>query len=205
MNNWFYDFFKDWKGNIERINRIRKHHYGWFVDHAQSIVHDEEKAKDVVNKAFNTAYQRHNEFKSATGIFRFLFFTIRESCCTVLTEVDQEKQKENQQEKKHDDKIKEVILSRGNEEYIITKEVRLAVEEEIHAMSQKRKQVISLFLHGLKASEVAYMVGRKITTVRTLRNKASIALFNALQKRGVLISQNSKPGNSPGITSEPEA
>jgi DNA-directed RNA polymerase specialized sigma24 family protein len=201
MNNWFYDFFNDWKGNIERIHRIRKHHYGWFVDHANGIVHDEEKAKDVVNKVFSTAYQRHNEFKSATGIFRFLFFTIRENCCAVLTERDQE----NQQERRKDDKIKEVILSRGNEEYIITKEVRLAVEEEIQALSQKRKQVISLFLHGLKASEVAYMVDRKITTVRNLRNKASIVLFNALQKRGVLISQNSKPGNSSGFNSEPES
>jgi RNA polymerase sigma-70 factor (ECF subfamily) len=133
---------------------------------ANSIVHDEKNAEDIVQDAFVILWQRRKKQSHITSITAYLYKTVRNQALKLL-------RKQNRSRELPAEAVTEASI----EEAMIAAETARELYQVIDSLSPALQQVVRLFyLDGKTPAEIATLLDIQADTVTRQRLRALIAL-----------------------------
>lgn len=139
---------------------------------ATQLVRDKPAAEDIVKDTFIKLWQKHTDFESPQNVKAFLYITVRNASLNFLRHmaVRESTQKEL------------LYLGRDREEAfvlnsMIKTEVLKEIYGEIEKFPEKRRHIFKLaYLEGMKNEEIAHKLDISVSTVKTQKARAILAL-----------------------------
>jgi RNA polymerase sigma-70 factor (family 1) len=136
------------------------------------LIKDRPAAEDIVKDTFIKLWQKHRDFESAQNVKAFLYITVRNASLNFLRHmaVRETTQKELR------------YLGRDREDAValnamIKTEVLKEVYYQIEKFPEKRKHIFKLaYLEGMKNEEIATLLDISVSTVKTQKARAILAL-----------------------------
>lgn len=139
---------------------------------ASQLIRDRPAAEDIVKDTFIKLWQKHKDFETPQNVKAFLYITVRNASLNHLR---------HQAVKEHSQK-ELLYLGRDREEpqvlhAMIKTEVLRELYIKIDRFPAKRKHIFRLaYLEGLKNEEIAARLDISISTVKTQKARAILAL-----------------------------
>jgi RNA polymerase sigma-70 factor (ECF subfamily) len=153
--------------------------YASLCHYASHFLYNDAQAEEVVQELFVKIWEMRKTLVIRTSFQQYLFRSVRNKCLNIIR---QEKVK-----KLHAGKIKKELLSEDSEEdFFLTPEMAIQIEETIASLPEKRRIIFRLNReNGLKYREIAEQLGISVKTVeaqmgmslKALRDKFSTFLF----------------------------
>lgn len=149
-------------GHERAFEVIFNKYYGQLVYYAYRLVGDADVAKDMVSEAFLALWLRHENFYIQREAKAFLFQHTRFMSLHYLTRG------------KHKEKYIEYISTTNDEELkgsldtapqMLT-EFSAHVHANLHLLSRRRRQVLTLFLAGFSTNDISYFLQLRPQTIR---------------------------------------
>lgn len=139
-------------------------YYTSLVLYSKGIIHSEAACEDLVQETFINLYKNQNKFENEVALRTFLYKTARNKCLNIIKH---EKVKANYAKK---------IMNESDEAYYDdleteTETVRL-LKEAIEHLSERRRQIMELYIQGLKNPEIAKKLNLQIQTVKNIKYQA---------------------------------
>ncbi len=139
---------------------------------AAQLVRDRPAAEDIVKDTFIKLWKKHKDFESPQNVKAFLYITVRNASLNFLRHlgVRETAQKEIR------------YLSRDREDAqvlnsMIKAEIISKVHYQIEKFPEKRRHIFKLaYLEGLKNEEIATLLNISVSTVKTQKARAILAL-----------------------------
>lgn len=139
---------------------------------ATQLVRDKPAAEDIVKDTFIKLWQKHTDFETPQNVKAFLYITVRNASLNFLRHmaVRESTQKEL------------LYLGRDREEAfvlnsMIKTEVLKEIYGEIEKFPEKRRHIFKLaYLEGMKNEEIAHKLDISVSTVKTQKARAILAL-----------------------------
>jgi RNA polymerase sigma-70 factor (ECF subfamily) len=153
-------------------------YYASLCHYASHFLNDDSLSEEVVQELFVKLWEKRKMLDVETSVKHYLFRAVRNGC---LNQIQHDKVKQL-----HGKKLKEALMSEDPaEEYMITPEMILRLEEGIELLPVKRREIFRLSReYGLKYREIAEKLQISIKTVET---QMGLALKALRQKIKVLI------------------
>lgn len=139
---------------------------------ATQLIRDRPAAEDIVKDTFIKLWQKHADFESAQNVKAFLYITVRNASLNHLRHMAV---RENTQKELR-------YLGRDREDAValnamIKTEVLKEVYYQIEKFPEKRKHIFKLaYLEGMKNEEIAALLDISVSTVKTQKARAILAL-----------------------------
>lgn len=139
-------------------------YYKPLVIYSKGIIHSETASEDVVQDIFIDLYKNKNHFENEIALRAFLYKTTRNKCLNII------------KHKKVKDNYVQKVIHESDEAYhheleTQTETVRL-LHSAIEQLPERRKQIVKLYVQGLRNTEIAEKLNINIQTVKNLKSKA---------------------------------
>jgi RNA polymerase sigma-70 factor (ECF subfamily) len=136
------------------------------------LIRDRPAAEDIVKDTFIKLWQKQQDFGTPQNVKAFLYITVRNACLNYLRHM---------QVREATNKELSYLGMDREEAYVLNSMIRTEVMQEIHAeiekFPEKRRHIFKLaYLEGLKNEEIANMLNISISTVKTQKARAILAL-----------------------------
>jgi RNA polymerase sigma-70 factor (ECF subfamily) len=153
-------------------------YYASLCHYASHFLNDDSLSEEVVQELFVKLWEKRKMLDVETSVKHYLFRAVRNGC---LNQIQHDKVKQL-----HGKKLKEALMSEDPaEEYMITPEMILRLEEGIELLPVKRREIFRLSReYGLKYREIAEKLN---ISVKTVEAQMGLALKALRQKIKVLI------------------
>jgi RNA polymerase sigma-70 factor (ECF subfamily) len=153
-------------------------YYASLCHYASHFLNDDSLSEEVVQELFVKLWEKRKTLDVETSVKHYLFRAVRNGC---LNQIQHDKVKQL-----HGKKLKEALMSEDPaEEYMITPEMILRLEEGIELLPVKRREIFRLSReYGLKYREIAEKLN---ISVKTVEAQMGLALKALRQKIKVLI------------------
>jgi RNA polymerase sigma-70 factor (ECF subfamily) len=153
-------------------------YYASLCHYASHFLNDDSLSEEVVQELFVKLWEKRETMDVETSVRHYLFRAVRNGC---LNQIQHDKVKQL-----HGKKLKEALMSEDPaEEYMITPEMILRLEEGIESLPEKRREIFRLSREeGLKYREIAEKLQ---ISVKTVEAQMGAALKALRQKIKVLI------------------
>ena len=160
-------------GDREAFRSLFDTYYASLCHYASHYLNDDSLSEEVVQELFVKLWEKRKTLDVGTSVRNYLFRAVRNGC---LNQIQHDKVRQL-----HGKKLKEVLLSEDPaEEYLITPELILRLEEAIESLPDKRREIFRLSREeGLKYREIAEKL--KIS-VKTVEAQMGLALANLRSK-----------------------
>ena len=141
---------------------------------AAQLVRDRPAAEDIVKDTFIKLWQKHRDFESPQNVKAFLYITVRNASLNFLRHMAV--REATQKELRYLGKDKEEAFALNS---MIKTEVLREVYYQIEKFPEKRKHIFKLaYLEGMKNEEIAKKLDISVSTVKTQKARAILALRN---------------------------
>lgn len=148
--------------NKQTLKLVFEQYYKPLVLYANNLIHSKEASEDFVQNIFVTLWKDKRHFENNKTLKAFLYKAIRNKCLNYIKH-EQVKQKYSID-----------ILNNTVEAKVAETEHEMVVylHNAIARLPKRRKQVIKLYLKGLKNQEIAERLSIKLQTVKILKVQA---------------------------------
>ncbi|OQB81467.1 MAG: ECF RNA polymerase sigma factor SigL [Bacteroidetes bacterium ADurb.Bin123] len=153
--------------------------YAPMCHYASHFLNDDNQAEEVVQDLFVKIWERRMELVVETSLKHYLFRSVRNQCLNLI--------RRDKVRQLHAMKLRDALLSEdAPEDYSISPEKLLRIEEGIASLPEKRQEIFRLNREeGLKYREIAEKLGISVKTVeaqmgaalKSLREKFRTLLF----------------------------
>jgi RNA polymerase sigma-70 factor (family 1) len=139
---------------------------------AAQLVRDRPAAEDIVKDTFIKLWQKHTDFESPQNVKAFLYITVRNASLNFLRHMAVRESTQKELLYLGKDKEEAVVLNA-----MIKTEVLKEIYGEIEKFPEKRKHIFKLaYLEGMKNEEIAAKLDISVSTVKTQKARAIMAL-----------------------------
>jgi RNA polymerase sigma-70 factor, ECF subfamily len=151
-------------------------YYASLCHYASHFLNDDSLSEEVVQELFVKLWEKRKILDVETSVRHYLFRAVRNGC---LNQIQHDKVKQL-----HGKKLKEALMSEEpSEEYLITPEMILRLEEGIESLPEKRREIFRLSREeGLKYREIAEKLNISGKTVEAQMGAALKALRSKIGK-----------------------
>jgi RNA polymerase sigma-70 factor, ECF subfamily len=165
-------------------------YYASLCHYASHYLNDDSLSEEVVQELFVKLWEKRKTLEVETSVKHYLFRSVRNGC---LNQIQHDKVKQL-----HGNKLKAALMSEDpTEEYMISPEMILRMEEGIESLPEKRREIFRLSMEeGLKYREIAEKLEISVKTVEAQMGLALKALRSKIRKLMVffLILRKRKSG-----------
>ncbi len=160
------------QGDSESYSSFFNTFYAPLCYFATQLVRDKPAAEDIVKDTFIKLWQKNTDFESPQNVKAFLYITVRNASLNFLRHlaVRESTQKEL------------LYLGRDREEaFVLNSMIKTEVLKEIYGQiekfPEKRRHIFKLaYLEGMKNEEIAHKLDISVSTVKTQKARAILAL-----------------------------
>jgi RNA polymerase sigma-70 factor (family 1) len=160
------------EGDEDAYTVFFKTYYAALCYFATQLIRDKPAAEDIVKDTFIKLWTKHKDFESPQNVKAFLYITVRNASLNFLRHmgVRETAQKEM------------LYLGRDREEAhvlhsMIKTEILNKVYWQMERFPEKRRHIFKLaYLEGLKNEEIATRLDISVSTVKTQKARAILAL-----------------------------
>jgi RNA polymerase sigma-70 factor (family 1) len=139
---------------------------------AAQLVRDRPAAEDIVKDTFIKLWQKHGDFESPQNVKAFLYITVRNASLNFLRHMAVRENTQKELRYLGKDREEAVALNA-----MIKTEVLKEVYGQIEKFPEKRKHIFKLaYLEGMKNEEIANLLDISVSTVKTQKARAILAL-----------------------------
>lgn len=154
---------------------------------AESIVHDNFIAEDLVQDAFIKLWEIADDFENSFAVKSFLYTSVKNKC---LNLIEHNKVKQKHREFAQNEWINDANISNQ----IIEEETHRLIYNAINELPHECKNVLLLSIQGLKNNEIANELHISINTVKTQKKIAykqlRIKLKDVYLLAGIILGNN---------------
>ena len=141
---------------------------------AAQLIKDKPAGEDIAKDTFIKLWQKQNDFESPQNVKAFLYITVRNACLNHLRHMAVRESTTKELLYLGKDREDAVVLNS-----MIKTEVMKEVYCEIEKFPEKRKHIFKLaYLQGMKNEEIAQLLSISVSTVKTQKARAILALRN---------------------------
>lgn len=154
-------------------------YYASLCHYASHFLNDDALSEEVVQELFVRLWEKRKSLDVETSVRQYLFRSVRNGC---LNQIQHDKVR-----RLHGTRLKEALTSENpSEDFLITPEMILKLEEGIESLPEKRREIFRLSREkGLKYREIAEKLKISVKTVeaqmglalKTLRSKIGTMFF----------------------------
>jgi RNA polymerase sigma-70 factor (ECF subfamily) len=154
-------------------------YYASLCHYASHFLNDDALSEEVVQELFVRLWEKRRSLDVETSVRQYLFRAVRNGC---LNQIQHDKVR-----RLHGNRLKEALTSENPaEDFLITPEMILQLEEGIESLPEKRREIFRLSREeGLKYREIAEKLKISVKTVeaqmglalKMLRSKIRTFLF----------------------------
>jgi RNA polymerase sigma-70 factor (family 1) len=139
---------------------------------AAQLVRDKPAAEDIVKDTFIKLWQKHRDFETPQNVKAFLYITVRNASLNFLRHMQVREASQKELTYLGMDKEDAKVLNA-----MIKTEVLKEVYFEIEKFPAKRRHIFKLaYLEGMKNEEIATKLDISVSTVKTQKARAIMAL-----------------------------
>ena len=173
-------FYQIREGDRKAFKILFETWYATLCHYASYFLNDDDQAEEVVQELFVKLWEKKSEMVVESSLKSYLFRAVRNQCLNLI--------RQNKVRQLHAMKLRDALLADDSpDDYRITPELMLKIEESIAALPEKRQEIFRLNRQeGLKYREIAEKLGISVKTVevqmgmalKTLREKFRSFLFS---------------------------
>ena len=143
-------------------------YYKALVVCAMQIVTDRTVSEDIVQEMFSRLYERQMEFDSVHSLRSYLYSSVRNHCIDWL----RHRKVEETYLRAMMGKTREYAVSEDGEEELFDEEIYRQLAEYFNTLPPRQHEIMLLAIEGKKNSEIAEILGVKVGTVKTQKQRA---------------------------------
>ncbi len=167
------------EGDREAFKTLFHTWYAPLCHYASHFLNDDEQATEAVQDFFVRLWEKRSSLVVESSLRHYLFRSVRNQCLNLI--------RQDKVRQLHGIRLQEALLAdNAPEEYSISPEMLVKIEESIAALPEKRREIFRLNREeGLKYREIAEKLGISVKTVeaqmgaalRSLREKLRVFIF----------------------------
>lgn len=167
------------EGDREAFKTLFHTWYAPLCHYASHFLNDDEQATEAVQDFFVRLWEKRSSFVVESSLRHYLFRSVRNQCLNLI--------RQDKVRQLHAVRLQEALLAdNAPEEYSISPEMLVKIDESIAALPEKRREIFRLNREeGLKYREIAEKLGISVKTVeaqmgaalRSLREKLRVFIF----------------------------
>jgi RNA polymerase sigma-70 factor (ECF subfamily) len=167
------------EGDREAFKTLFHTWYAPLCHYASHFLNDDEQATEAVQDFFVRLWEKRSSLVVESSLRHYLFRSVRNQCLNLI--------RQDKVRQLHAVRLQEALLAdNAPEEYSISPEMLVKIEESIAALPEKRRAIFRLNREeGLKYREIAEKLGISVKTVeaqmgaalRSLREKLRVFIF----------------------------
>lgn len=167
------------EGDREAFKTLFHTWYAPLCHYASHFLNDDEQATEAVQDFFVRLWEKRSSLVVESSLRHYLFRSVRNQCLNLI--------RQDKVRQLHAIRLQEALLAdNAPEEYSISPEMLVKIEESIAALPEKRREIFRLNREeGLKYREIAEKLGISVKTVeaqmgaalRSLREKLRVFIF----------------------------
>lgn len=169
------------RGDPRAFREIYDLYFNRIFVFAIKLIDAKDEAEDIALDSFTKIFKLHERFDNLPNILAFLYVTTRNACLNYLRHRQKVESKKKEWAITHLEK--ETWLEINQTEGELLKAVYCALEE----LPKGSRDVIKMYLEGMKTEEISDRLQISSSTVRSQKRHAIQLLKTALQKRRLLI------------------
>lgn len=167
------------EGDREAFKKLFHTWYAPLCHYASHFLNDDEQATEAVQDFFVRLWEKRTSLVVESSLRHYLFRSVRNQCLNLI--------RQDKVRQLHAVRLQEALLAdNAPEEYSISPEMLVKIDESIAALPEKRREIFRLNREeGLKYREIAEKLGISVKTVeaqmgaalRSLREKLRVFIF----------------------------
>jgi RNA polymerase sigma-70 factor (family 1) len=172
------------KNDVRVFKRVFDEFYPQVHFFASRFIGNETEAKDIVTNLFIRFWKVKQNFKTVKDVRAYLFVSARNACFDFL--------RFRQRQEKGKNKYSSYLISAQDrwqtDRLIIESNLMKTIYTEVQNLPEKCREIFMLtYFDGLKANEIADMLGITVSTVTTQRQRAIQYLRSVLSEEHFLL------------------
>lgn len=170
--------------DIKVFNQVFDEYYPQVHFFAARLINNDTEAQDIVIGVFNRFWKVKENFSTGNDIRAFLYVATRNACLDFLRY--QQRQKEGKSE--YSSHLQSTEDKWHTERMIIESDLMQTIYTQVQKLPDKCREIFILtYFKGLKANEIAALLGITVSTVTTQRQRAIQYLRGVLSEEHFLM------------------
>jgi RNA polymerase sigma-70 factor (family 1) len=170
--------------DIRVFNQVFDEFYPQVHYFASRLINNDTEAQDIVIGVFNRFWKVKENFSTGNDIRAFLYVATRNACLDFLRY--QQRQKEGKNE--YSSHLQSMEDKWHTERMIIESDLMQTIYTQVQKLPDKCREIFILtYFKGLKANEIAGLLGITVSTVTTQRQRAIQYLRGVLSEEHFLL------------------
>lgn len=154
--------------NERSFQMLYNDYYKALVVCAIQIVTDKSVSEDIVQEMFSRLYERKLKFESVSSLRSYLYNSVRNLCLDWL----RHRKVEESYLKTMMAKAREYPVSEDGEDGLFSEEIYRRLEDFFNDLPPRQHEIMLLAIEGKKNSEIAEILGVKVGTIKTQKQRA---------------------------------
>jgi RNA polymerase sigma-70 factor (family 1) len=160
------------EGDPDAYTEFFNAYYSLLCYFAAQLIRDKPAAEDIVKDTFIKLWQKHKDFESPQNVKAFLYITVRNASLNFLRHMAVRETAQKELRYLGKDREEAQVLNS-----MIKTEILNKVYWQIEKFPEKRRHIFKLaYLDGLKNEEIATKLDISVSTVKTQKARAILAL-----------------------------